>query len=239
MSEKKVLGIITARGGSKGIPRKNIKELGGKPLIAYTIQAVKESKLMTHCIVSTDDEEIAEVCREWGAEVPFMRPAELALDTTKHLPVLQHAVKFMEQKLGMQFDYIVNLQPTSPFRIAEDIDGTIQTLIDTNADSALSMVEVDENHPIKMKKIIDGKILPFSIPEPEGMRRQDFPPAYKRSGAVYVLQRKNLMEKNIQYGENLVAYIVPKERSIDIDDELDWIKAEYMIKKLRENGYPY
>lgn len=239
MSEKKVLGIITARGGSKGIPRKNIKELGGKPLIAYTIQAVKESKLMTHCIVSTDDEEIAEVCRKWGAEVPFLRPAELALDTTKHLPVLQHAVQFMEQKLGIQFDYVVNLQPTSPFRLAEDIDGTIQMLIDTNADSALSMVEVDENHPIKMKKIIDGKILPFSIPEPEGMRRQDFPPAYKRSGAVYVLQRNNLMEKNIQYGENLVAYIVPKERSIDIDDELDWIKAEYMIKKLRENGYPY
>ncbi len=239
MSQKKILGVITARGGSKGIPRKNIKDLGGKPLIAYTIEACKDSKLITHLILSSDDKEIINVARQYNVDVPFVRPKELAEDTTKHLPVLQHAVQFMEDKLGIKFDYVVNLQPTSPFRLPEDVDGCIEKLSETNADSALAMVEVDDNHPIKMKKIVDGRVLPFSVPEPEGMRRQEFPPAYKRSGAVYVFQRNNLLEKNREYGDDLVAYIVPKERSIDIDNELDWIKAEYMIKKLRENGYPY
>lgn len=237
MEPKKVLGVITARGGSKGIPKKNIKDLGGKPLIAYTIEASQKSKYITHLIVSTDDTEIADVCKRYNVEVPFLRPAELALDTTKHLPVIEHAVRCMEEKLHETFDFVVILQPTSPFRLPEDIDNCIEMLAKTNADSALSMVEVDENHPMKMKKIVDGKVLPFSVVEPEGARRQDLPPAYKRSGAVYVVQRNNIIEKNILYGENLVGVIVPKERSIDIDNELDWIKAEYMLKKLQENGF--
>ncbi len=239
MKQKKILAIITARGGSKGIPRKNIKDLGGKPLIAYTIEVSKHSKYITNLIVSTDDQEIADICKKYGVDVPFLRPKELALDTTKHLPVLQHAVKFMEQKLGMVYDYIVILQPTSPFRVVSDIDECIEKIILTNADSALSMVEVDENHPMKMKKIVDGKILPFSDKEPEGVRRQDLPLAYKRSGAVYVVKRDNIVEKDVLFGEDLVATVVPIERSIDIDNELDWIKAEYMLKKLREKDFLY
>ena len=239
MKQKKILAIITARGGSKGIPRKNIKNLGGKPLIAYTIEVSKQSKYITNLIVSTDDQEIADICKKYGVDVPFLRPKELALDTTKHLPVLQHAVKFMEQKLGMVYDYIVILQPTSPFRVVSDIDECIEKIILTNADSALSMVEVDENHPMKMKKIVDGKILPFSDKEPEGVRRQDLPLAYKRSGAVYVVKRDNIVEKDVLFGEDLVATVVPIERSIDIDNELDWIKAEYMLKKLREKDFLY
>src|SRR3990167_8979999 len=116
-SKPRILGVITARGGSKGIPGKNIKPLGGKPLIAYTIEAAKKSKLITHLIVSTDDEEIARVARECGAEVPFMRPAELAGDETGHLLVMQHALAHMEEKLGAPFDYVLILQPTSPFRL--------------------------------------------------------------------------------------------------------------------------
>jgi len=153
ISEKKnILAVITARGGSKGIPRKNIKKLGGKPLIIYTIDSVKKSTLITDVIVSTDDEEIASVCREHGVEVPFVRPKELAQDDTPHLPVMQHAIDFMEKKNNMTYDIAVIFQPTSPFRTVDDIDGTIKKLIDTNADSAVSLCEWNEAHPIKAKK---------------------------------------------------------------------------------------
>ena len=116
-SKPLILGVITARGGSRGIPKKNIKLLGGKPLIAYTIEVAKKSRLITHLIVSTDDNEIAEICRQYGADVPFMQPVELATDTSGHLEVMRYAIRFMEDKLGVFFDYAVILQPTSPFRL--------------------------------------------------------------------------------------------------------------------------
>ena len=144
-----ILGVITARGGSKGIPGKNIKLLGGKPLIAYTIDVAKKSKLITHLIVSTDDEEIANVCRRYNVEVPFMRPKELSQDETTHIPVMQHAIRFMEDKLSMTFDLAVILQPTSPFRLSEDIDGTVKVLMESEADSAVSLVNIPiAEHPI-------------------------------------------------------------------------------------------
>ena len=231
---KNILGVITARGGSKGIPGKNIKLLGGKPLIAYTIESAKKSKLITHLIVSTDDEKIADVCRQYGADVPFIRPKELAQDTTPHLPVMQHAIKFMEEKLGIVFDYAVILQPTSPFRTPEDIDGTIQKLIDTEADSAVSLVEFDKSmHPMKAKKLEGDKVLSYCLEEVEGIRRQDIPIAYRRSGAVYAMKRDLLIKDNRLYGDFVVGYIVPKERSIDIDEPIDWIRAEYMLENLK------
>lgn len=232
-----ILGVITARGGSKGIPGKNIKLLGGKPLIAYTIDTAKKSKLITHLVVSTDDEAIASVCRAHGADVPFMRSKELAHDSTPHLPVMQHAIGFMEKKLGIMFDYIVILQPTSPFRTVEDLDGTIQKLMDTGADSAVSIVEIEENHPMKIKKLKGDMLEPYCIPETEGMRRQDLPIAYKRSGAVYAMKRETLMEKNRLYGDSVAGYVVPRERSIDIDTPLDWIKMEYMLEELKKKGF--
>jgi CMP-N-acetylneuraminic acid synthetase len=185
MTIANILGVITARGGSKGIPGKNIKLLGAKPLIAYTIEAAKKSRLLTHLIVSTDDEEIAAVAKQYGAEVPFMRPKELSQDNTPHLPVMQHAIEFMEKKLGIIFDYSVIFQPTSPFRTVEDIDGTLQKLIDTGADSAVSVCEIEPSaHPMKVKKLAGDRVLPYCIEEPEGIRRQDLPIAYKRSCAV-------------------------------------------------------
>lgn len=225
-----ILGVITARGGSKGIPGKNIKLLGDKPLIAYTIEVAKQSKLINHLIVSTDDEAIANICRECGANVPFLRPKELALDSTAHLPVIQHAIDFHEKEHNLFVDFVVILQPTSPFRIVEDIDDTIQKLIDTKADSAVSLVEVANNeHPIKVKKIEGGIVLPYTIPEVEGTRRQDLPVAYKRSGAVYAMRRDLIMKENKLYGEHIVGHIVPRERSIDIDYPWDWIQAEYIL----------
>ena len=160
-----ILGVITARGGSKGVPRKNIKDLGGKPLIAYTIEVAKKSELITHLITSTDDQKIAEIAKKYGCNVPFLRPKELARDNTPTLPVLQHATEFMEKKLGIKFDYLVLLQPTSPFRIAEDIDKTIQLLIDTpEADSSVSICEVEKNqHPMKAKRLKGNRVLPYCI----------------------------------------------------------------------------
>lgn len=233
--KKNILGIITARGGSKGIPGKNIKLLGGKPLIAYTIDAAKKSTLVSHLIVSTDDEEIAEVCRQHGADVPFMRPKELALDNTPHVPVVQHAVSFFEEKNNIKVDFIVILQPTSPFRTADDLDMTIQKLIDSKADSAVSLVEVPSSaHPIKIKKLEGDKVIPYCIPEEEGTRRQDLPVAYRRSGAVYAMRRDLIMKDNKLYGDFIVGHIVPKERSIDIDYPIDWVQAEYILKELNK-----
>jgi CMP-N-acetylneuraminic acid synthetase len=241
MSDKKnVLGVITARGGSKGIPGKNIKELGGKPLIAYTIEVAKKSNLITHLIVSTDDEEIAGVCRKYGAEVPFMRPKELAEDATPHLPVMQHAISFMEKKLGIPFAVAVILQPTSPFRLVEDIDTTIAKLIEAGADSAVSLCEMESNvHPMKAKKLDGDRVIPYCMKEEEGIRRQDLPVAYKRSGAVYAIKRDVLMKSKRLYGDMVVGHVVPKERFVDIDNPLDWVKAEYVLKDLRAKGYDF
>lgn len=228
-----ILAIITARGGSKGIPKKNIKELGGKPLIAYTIEVAKQSKLTTDLILSSDDSEIIKVSKKYGVDIPFVRPAELAEDDTPHLPVIQHAVEFMEKERGITYDYIVTLQPTSPFRTVEDIDETIQTLIDSQADSAVSLVEVPSTyHPIKMKKLDGNKVLPYCIDEPEGTRKQDLPKVYRRSSAVYVNRRDLVMKENKFFGDSVVGHITPLERFIDIDTPEDWNQAEIMLKKI-------
>lgn len=231
--KRSILGVITARGGSKGIPGKNIKLLDGKPLIAWTIEAAKKSRYITHLIVSTDNAEIAKVAKKYGTEIPFMRPRELAEEKTPHVPVMQHAVRFMEDKLNIVFDAAVILQPTSPFRTPDDIDGTIAKLFEyPEATSAVSVCELTETHPIKVKKMEGDRVLPYGIPEPEGGRRQDLPTAYKRSSAVYVMKRKTLIEDNRLYGDYVVGHIVPTERSIDIDTSLDWVKAEWMLQSL-------
>ena len=238
-TKSKILAVITARGVSKGIPGKNIKLLGGKPLIAYSIDAAKKSKLVTHLIVSTDDKEIAEVAKKFGVDVPFLRPKKLAQDKTPHVPVMKHAIEFMEKKLGVTFDYAVILQPTSPFRTIDDIDQTLEKLIKSGADSAVSLVDVDNYHPVKAKKLEGDKVLPYMIPEPEGTRRQDFPPAYRRSGAIYAMRRELLMKDNRLYGDNIVGHIVPAERSIDIDTPFEWFRAEWMLEDLKKKGYEF
>lgn len=239
-SKPYILGVITARGGSKGIPKKNIKKLGGKPLIAYTIDTSKKSKLLTTCIVSTDDDEIADVCKMYGASVPFMRPKELANDTATHQPVLKHAVEFIEKHNNVSVDYVVILQPTSPFRTVDDLDDVIRKLIDTNADSAVSLVELtSDSHPVKAKKIIGDKVESYSIPEEEGTRRQDLPVAYRRSGAVYVMKRDLIVKEGRLYGDFVTGCIVPRERSIDIDTMFDWMRAEYMLEDLKKKGYEF
>lgn len=232
----KILGVITARGGSKGIPRKNIKPLGNKPLIAYTIESAKKSKLITNLIVSTDDIEISKIAKKFGADVPFLRPKKLANNKAGHLEVMQHAVKFMEKKLNMIFDYVVILQPTSPFRKSEYIDGTLKKIINCKkALSAVSIYEVgSEAHPVKIKKIKGDRVLSYCVNEKEGTRRQDLPTAYKRSGDVYAMKRGLLMKKGKIFGNYTIGYIIPKERVVDIDTEFDWLKAEYMLNRIKK-----
>lgn len=234
MSGPLVLAVITARCGSRGIPGKNIRPLGGKPLIQYTIDAARRSESITETIVSTDSATIADLARVYGAAVPFLRPAALADDATPHLPVLQHAVSEMETMRGTTYEYVVTLQPTSPFRLPADIDGTVELLISSNADSAVSVCEVDSGcHPVKAKKLEGHRLLPYSVAEVEGTRRQDLPPAYKRTSAVYVSRRDLIMNENRFYGDHVVGYVVPRDRSIDIDRPVDWIVAEYILEQLR------
>ncbi|MBU1179904.1 acylneuraminate cytidylyltransferase family protein [Patescibacteria group bacterium] len=228
---KLILGIITARGGSKGVPRKNIRPLAGKPLIAHSILRGKGSKYIDRLVLSSDDEEIIGVGRSYGAEVPFVRPAELATDTAKSLPVIQHAIEFCEKQEGRKYDLIALFEPTAPMGLSEDVDKCIEIAAENDADSVLGIEEVGDWHPVRAKKIVNGRIEPFIIPEPEGMRRQDQEKAYFRNGSVYILRRDNLMENDSLWGEVSLPYIMPEERSTNIDNEVDFVRAEYWFKK--------
>tara|TARA_B100000686_G_scaffold307168_1_gene347199 strand:+ start:36 stop:755 length:720 start_codon:yes stop_codon:yes gene_type:complete len=232
-SNMKILAIIPARGGSKSVPKKNIRNLNGKPLIAYTIEAAKRIEEKFHkIIVSTDDEEIAEVAKHYGAEVPFIRPRNLAEDKTPTYPVLQHAVNFVEKDDGINIDLIMLLQPTAPFRTTEDMLNCLNLSQTSNTDSVISVVQVFSYHPILMKKIENNRLTHFSIEEKEGTPRQLYePPAYMRNGAIYITKRNNLIEQNSIWGNSITPYVMPQERSYNIDDEIDFITSEMMMKK--------
>ena len=226
----KVLGLITARGGSKGIPGKNLKLLGGRPLLAYTIEAAKQSRL-DRVILSTEDPAIAAMGRSLGCDVPFMRPAELSRDETPHLPVIQHGAQSMIDA-GYHPDAVMTLQPTSPFRTAADIDASIALLETSGADSVLSVSEVGAHaHPLRMLKVdAQGFATLFATGEPVRRRinrRQDLPPAHLMNGAIYACLTACLFAAEpSQYGDRVVAYPMPVERSISIDDLEDWAACE-------------
>jgi CMP-N-acetylneuraminic acid synthetase len=230
-----VLGVITARGGSKRIPKKNIKELLGKPLIYYTIKAALDSKLLTKVILSSDDDEIIGIGKDMGVEVPFKRPRELAEDTTPTIEVLIHAVNYVEKNQGFYPDIIVVFEPTSPLRTMEDIDKALEKHITTDSDSVVSVVKTDHWHPIRAKKIENDVLYGYCIEEKEGVRRQDLPPAYFRDGAFYSVKRDVLMNEHKLYGKVTRPYIMPPERSIDINSELDFKLAEILMNEERKN----
>jgi CMP-N-acetylneuraminic acid synthetase len=227
----RVLAVIPARGGSKGVPRKNIRPVGGKPLIAYTIEAALAARHLLHrIIVSTEDTEIAEVAWKYGAEVPFLRPAELADDKAPMVPVLQHAVQFVEQQDNIRLDWVCLLQPTDPLRSVKDIEEAVCLARTGDCDSIISVVQVFAVHPILMKRIEHGRLLPYCIEEKEGTRRQDYqPPAYMRNGAIYLTRRNVLMEHNSIWGKTICPYIMPPERSVGVDSELDMKLVELLI----------
>lgn len=234
---EKILAVIPARGGSRGVPRKNIRPIFGKSIIAYTIEtALAARHLLGRTIVSTDNPEIAAMARKYGADVPFMRPGELAGDKVPTLPVLQHAVRFVEQQDGLTLDWILLLQPTSPLRTSQDIEAALNLARDGSCDSVISVVKVIAEHPVFMKRIQDNRLLPFCIEEKEGTRRQDCqPPAYIRNGAIYLTRRDVLMKQHSIWGRIIRPYIMPPQRSVNIDSELDFKLAEIMLEEQDRN----
>ncbi|MBS1790722.1 MAG: acylneuraminate cytidylyltransferase family protein [Acidobacteria bacterium] len=228
----KVLGLIPARGGSKGVPRKNIRLLAGKPLLAYTAEAALAATRLTRVVLSTDDEEIAEIGRGCGIEVPFLRPAELAEDTTPTLPVVQHAVHFLESR-GERFDAICLLQPTNPLRQASDIDGCTELLERAGADTVFTMLSVPPEHNPHWVYFqnADGS-LRLSTGEASPIpRRQELPPAFHREGSVYVARRDVVMNKNSLYGSKVIGFEIERGHSVNIDNLEDWERAESLLLK--------
>ena len=226
----RVLGIVPARGGSKGIPGKNVRPLGGKPLLAWTAEAALAARRLSRVVLTTDDERIAEVGRGCGLEVPFLRPAELARDDTPTLPVLQHAVAELE-RTGDRFDAVCLLQPTSPLRRAGDIDGCIDLLESAGLDAVISVLPVPPEHNPHWVWLRDGEgLLRLATGEEQPIpRRQELPPAFHRDGAVYVTRRDVLMEGNSLYGRRLGGYLVEAladSRSVNLDTLDDWERAE-------------
>jgi len=225
-----IIGLITARGGSKSIPGKNIRLLAGKPLIAWAIEAALQSKALSRIIVSTDDEKIAEVARQWGADVPFMRPNELAQDNSSSISTVLHALNWLTENERVYPEYIMLLQPTSPFRTAEDIRQSIDLAGKHRAAAVVSVCEA-ERHPYICQRILDdGTLADFMTVEMKYRRRQDFPPAYAVNGAIYLNQCSSLRQDQKFLPSGSIAYIMPPERSLDVDTMWDWRMAELIMK---------
>jgi CMP-N-acetylneuraminic acid synthetase len=229
----RILTIIPARAGSKGLSGKNIKQLAGKPLITWTLEATRAAGLNPNdVIVSTDSEQIAEVVRAAGGNCPFLRPAEFATDEASSLVVMQHALAFAERSSG-QYDWLLLLQPTSPLRTGDDIKRVIHIAQSNHlADSVVSVSEEPSYHP-HFAKYVDpsGCLKSFGADSLESTRRQDcYPSAVFNNGAIY-LTRRDILQRGMILGGYSIAYIMPKERSIDIDDELDFVVAQAMIER--------
>lgn len=229
MNIRKTVGLIPARAGSKGIPNKNIALLAGQPLIAYTIQAAIESRLLSRVLVSTDSPTIAQIAKKCGAEVPFLRPAELARDDTPRLPVVRHAVEYLERTEGYKPDLIVTLQPTSPLRRAEHIDSAIEMLVDMGADAVFSVCEA-EHSPYWMRGVDDdGRLVPLLSGSEAYLRRQDLPVVYRLNGAVFAETYEAVCGDRPHADLDTRALVMERWESVDIDEELDLRLAEMQL----------
>lgn len=228
---KNILGLIPARGGSKGLPRKNIKPLLGKPLIAWTIEQALTSKYIDMVVVSTDDKEIAEISKKYGAAVPFIRPKELAEDNAKGIDVVLHAIDWLkENDKRKQYDLVMLLQPTSPLRTTEGIDKAIEFLFLKEAKAIVSVCEVD-HHPLWANTLPeDGCMKDFIRREVTNKNRQELPVFYRLNGTIYLAYCDYIKQCKSFMGKETFAYIMPTERSIDIDSKTDLKLAEIIMK---------
>ena len=226
-----ILGTICARGGSKGVPNKNIRNLVGKPLISYTISVMKKWGQASKIIVSTDSQEIARIANEYGAETPFLRPKELATDTAPKIPVIQHALRFCEEHYKTKYDVVVDLDPTAPIRTVNDLDKALEEFIQTKAQVLYSvtvakknpyfnMVELDENGNAHLSKSLES----------EFFRRQDAPLVYEINGSIYIYGRDYLIDTKSLHGEREKVYVMDEIASVDIDREIDFKFIEFLIE---------
>lgn len=225
-----ILGVIPARGGSKAIPRKNLAVVSGKPLIAYTAEAARASRRLTRLVASTDDQEIAAVARGLGVDVPFLRPLHLAADDTPMIDVLVDLLTTLEQRERYRPEIVVLLQPTSPLRRAEHIDGAIDLLTESGADSVVTVVQVPHNFtPSSLMQLEDDRVTPWqngNVP----LRRQDKPRVFARNGpAVVATWARVITEGRTLYGADTRGFVMTREDSLDIDDRFDLEVAELLI----------
>lgn len=231
----RVLGLVPARGGSKGVPRKNVRPLGGRPLLAWTAEVALGARTLARVVLSTDDAEIAEVGRACGLEVPFLRPPELARDDTPTLPVMQDVVRRLEAA-GDRFDAICLLQPTNPFRRSADVDACVDRLVGSGADAVVSVLAVPAEHnphwvyfrdPDGALRLATGEAQPLP-------RRQLLPAAFHREGSVYVTRRDVLMERGSLYGDRVLGHEMDPARSVNIDTLADWARAEALVEAMTD-----
>lgn len=237
----KVLALIPARGGSKGIPRKNILNLLGKPVIAYSILHGKASRFINRVIVSTDDPEIAEVSRQWGAEVPFMRPAEFAQDLSPDIDVFRHCLNWLRENEGYTPDMVVHLRPPGPVRRVEHIDEAIQLLADHPEADAVRSVTMALQSPYKMWHIVDGKLSPImrieGMADCQSVARQTLPTVYWQNGYVDVIRPRAVLEKNSMWGDTAIPYIV-NDQLFEIDYPENIPAVEEALKRLEAGVSP-
>lgn len=226
----KILGLIPARGGSKGIPHKNIVNLAGKPLLAYTCEAATGSLKLDRVILNTDDQEIAGIGREIDVEVPFIRPEDLAKDDTPILPVIQHTLVWFEETEGLTFDIVVLLQPTSPFRKAYHIDAAVDLLVESSADTVVSVQAVPHNfNQVSLMQMDENGYLQPLMSGEMVLRRQDKPEVFARNGPAILAIRRDVIDSKRLYGDCVLPLKMSALESIDIDDESDLLIAEGLI----------
>jgi len=225
---EKVLAIVPARGGSKGVPRKNLRMVGGRPLIAWTIAAAKAAAAVDRVILSSEDQGIIAAGRDAGCDVPFVRPAELATDSASLLDVVHHAVA----QCGDGFGWVVLLQPTSPLRAASDIDATLKTCQDAHAPACVTVTPADKNPLWMFFREDDGRMRPvIETSTTPAFRRQDLPQAYALNGAVYAARRPWLAGRNSFLSAGTVCHVMPRERSIDVDTEMDFVILRALLSE--------
>lgn len=230
-----MLGLILARGGSKGIPRKNLALVGNKPLMAWTVEAANESGVVERLVLSTDDPEIADEGRRIGAEVPFLRPPELATDSSTSMDVNLHAFRWLEENENYRPDYVLLLQPTSPLRAAADIRASVELAVERQADSVVSVCAAHQ-HPLWMKTLDNQGRLVDLYPQPSTpTRRQDLPPAFALNGAIYLNLRSFLLNAHTFVCDRTYGYVMPPERSLDVDTPWDLYLADLILRDRERN----
>jgi len=228
----KILCTICARGGSKGVKNKNIKPINGQPLISYTIEQAKKSGLFEHIVISTDSDDIANIAKEYGAEVFFKRDAAMASDTAGKLEVIKDAFMKSEIYYGEKYDYLIDLDATAPLRVVEDITNSFKQFLKNDNDNLITampsrrspyfnLVEVDSTGTVTLSKKLDNAVL----------RRQDAPKSYDMNASIYIWKRDTILNKDTIFLENTGLYVMPEERSIDIDHEIDYKFVEFLMKE--------
>jgi len=219
------------RGGSKGVPDKNLRPLLGKPLMAYTIEQALKSKLFEHVVVSTDSEEIAKMARSFGAEAWFLRPPEMATDDVSKLPAIRHAFLESERHYGMEFDVLVDLDVTSPLRLIKDITGAYEQFVSEDADILITASPSRKSPYFNMVENVNGLVQLVKQPGKSIVRRQDAPQVFDMNASIYIWKREALLGYDTLFTDKTSLFVMPEERSVDIDTEMDWNTVEYIIGK--------